>query len=66
MTAWVLWHIYGDGSGAHVERVYLDETRANEDHALLTEGNTCKAGTTEWKLDAVPVFGPIATGEKNG
>lgn len=63
MTAWVLWHMYGDGSSAHVERVYLDEARANEDFALLTEGNGCKVGASEWKLDAVPVFGRVATGE---
>lgn len=31
--AWVLWHLYSDGSGAHVERVYIDKPRACEDEA---------------------------------
>ena len=25
MTVWVLWHRYGDGSGAHIERVYAEK-----------------------------------------
>lgn len=51
-VVWVLWHRYGDGSGAHVERVYVDEIRAQEDYALLTGGDG-KASTHEWKLDKV-------------
>lgn len=50
---WVLWHRYGDGSGAHVERVYVDEIRAQEDYALLTEGEG-RMSAHEWKLDKVP------------
>ena len=57
-TALVLWHMYGDGSGAHVERAYWDEKRAKEDFALLTEGD-CKMGAGEWKLDEVPIVGSI-------
>jgi hypothetical protein len=55
-AAWVLWHRYGDGSSATIERVYLDEVRAQEDFKLLTEG-TRKIGAYEWKLDIVPVMG---------
>ena len=54
MTAWVLWHQYHDGSGAHIERVYFDEARAIEDHLLLVNQ---PGGGTEWKLDVVPVYG---------
>lgn len=55
--ALVLWHRYGDGSAAHIERVYIDdEKRANEDLALLTEGEG-KAAFGEWHLDPAPVFG---------
>jgi hypothetical protein len=53
--AWVLWHMYGDGSGAHVERVYLDEARAEEDFKLT---QAASLGTSEWKLDVVPIVGP--------
>ena len=49
---WVLWHRYGDGSGAHVERVYVDEDRACCDLSLLTEGDG-KASSHEWHLDKV-------------
>lgn len=56
MNAWVLWHRYLDGSGAHIERVYLDSDRAEEDHALLTKGEA-KAHDGEWRLDEVPVVG---------
>ncbi len=52
-VVWVLWHRYGDGSGAHIERVYVDEIRAQEDYALLTDG-TGKASSNEWSLDKVP------------
>lgn len=51
-VVWVLWHMYGDGSGAHVERVYVEEHRAQADYALLTEGPT-KSTAHEWHLDKV-------------
>lgn len=51
-VAWVLWHQYGDKSGASVERVYVDEDRAREDYDLLTEGNN-KCPEHEWHLDKV-------------
>ena len=36
MNAWVLWYDYGEHeSGAEIVRVYLDETRAREDFALV-------------------------------
>ena len=54
MKAWVLWHMYGDGSGAHIERVYLSGSRAQEDYHLLTDQ---PGGCTEWKLDEIPIFG---------
>ena len=54
MKAWVLWHMYGDGSSASVLRVYLNEFRAQEDYQLLTEP---PAGSTEWHLDKVEIFG---------
>lgn len=57
MMAWVLWHRYSDGSGAHIERVYLDGERAKEDHALLTEGDACKTSSREWFLAEVPITG---------
>lgn len=47
---WVLWHKYGDGSGAHIERVYVDEDRARSDYDLLTEGDS-KYSASEWRLD---------------
>lgn len=49
-VVWVLWHMYGDSSGAHVERVYVDEDRARADFDLLTEGPT-KSTAHEWRLD---------------
>ncbi len=52
-VVWVLWHMHGDGSGAHVERVYVDEFRAQEDFALLTDGIHGKAALHEWHLDKV-------------
>ena len=52
MSAWVLWHRYGDGSGAHVERVYTDVGRASEDFELLQKQPT----GSEWSLDEVPLF----------
>ena len=55
-TALVLWHMYGDGSSAHVERVYLDAERAKEDFALVSKASF---GGGEWKLDEVPVVGKI-------
>ena len=54
MDAWVLWHRYGDGSGAHIERVYLEPARAEQDHNLLANQ---PGGSTDWHLDKVPVFG---------
>lgn len=56
--AWVLWHMYGDGSGAHIERAYWEEKRAKEDFVLLTEGDS-KSTATEWKLSEVPILGTI-------
>lgn len=52
-TAYVLWHMHGDGSGAHVERVYLDAIRADQDFKLLSK----QPDGSEWKLDPVPIFG---------
>ena len=57
MSAWVLWHRYGDGTGAHIERVYLDGERAKSDLALLVEGDACKTGAHEWRLDELPITG---------
>jgi hypothetical protein len=54
--AWVLWHQYGDGSGAHIERVYTDVERAREDYRLIAEGNACKTSASEWKLEVAPLF----------
>lgn len=51
---WVLWHRYSDGSGAHIERVYTDEERAKQDHALLTVGEGKSTG--EWHLNLVRFF----------
>mgnify|MGYP001615768999 CR=1 FL=1 len=56
MDAWVLWHMYGDGSAAHIERVYLDKERAEEDHSLLSN---LPCSGSEWKLAAVPIYGQI-------
>lgn len=53
-TAWVLWHMYGDGSSAHVERAYTNEKRAKDDFALL---NGQPGGASEWKLNEVPIYG---------
>ncbi len=50
--AWVLWHMYGDGSAAHIERVYLEEQRATEDLCLLKD----RPDGHEWKLDKAPIF----------
>lgn len=54
MDAWVLWHMYGDGSDVHIERVYLEQDRAQEDYTLLKNQ---PGGTTEWHLEKVRVFG---------
>jgi hypothetical protein len=50
--AWVLWWRYGDGSGSGIERVYDNETRANEDYALASKTQD----VLEWHLDQVPFF----------
>lgn len=52
---WILWHQYGDKSGAHVERAYQTETRAKEDLALLTEGES-KYGAHEWFIAEAELF----------
>ena len=57
--AWVLWHQYSDKSGAHIERVYLDEKRAREDYALLTDEHPTAGAAgkdSNWILVAVPLF----------
>jgi hypothetical protein len=56
VVVWVLWHRYGDGSGAHIERAYLDGLRARQDHELLAKA----PGGGEWHLDEVPLFGSQA------
>ena len=50
--------MYADGSGAHVERVYVDEDRAKSDFELLTVGD-CKQGTANWHLDKVQFIASI-------
>lgn len=57
MKAWVLWHKYADGSAAHVERVYLDAGRGDEDLALLKAANDV-GGAGVWTIDEVRVVGP--------
>ena len=52
MDVWVIWHMYGDGSSAHIERVYMCENRAASDFALLQK--TIVA--SEWKLDKIPMI----------
>jgi len=57
--AWVIWHKYGDGSGAHIERVYITEERAKEDFDLLVGGPepSTKSTSNEWFLTKVDLVG---------
>lgn len=46
--AFVLWWKHSDGSGQNIVRVYLNETRANEDYELVKASHD-----REWFLDKV-------------
>jgi hypothetical protein len=59
MNAWVLWSDYGQEGGAEISRVYLLETRAKEDFALV-EGS----GYKQWHLSKARVMDvPLIEGE---
>lgn len=59
-SVWVLWHHYGDG--AHIERVYLDETRAREDYELTV---AVALSDAEWYLSETELFGKLNSAGKS-
>lgn len=61
VTASVLWRKDPDGS-VHIERVYLNETRAAEDHGLIAS----LPGGSAYKLDKAPMIGVSKPGPRNG
>lgn len=50
---WVLWWSYYDHSGFEVCRVYLDESRANEDFDLVRDLNDSR----RWMLTETFIYG---------
>ena len=51
MNAWVLWSDYGQEGGAEISRVYVTETRAKQDFALV-DGS----GYKQWHLTETPIM----------
>jgi hypothetical protein len=59
MNAWVLWSDYGQEGGAEISRVYLNETRAKEDLALVDD-----SGYKQWHLSETRVMDvPLIKGD---
>lgn len=58
---WVLWHMYGDGSAAHVQRAYINKERAEQDYELITSP---LSDSGEWHLDKIELIGETLGLEK--